>query len=584
MRIDRASSAFLGLLWLACSGGQHGTNTHDGGESGTARGGAGVTGGGGEVNGAVGGAAEGEPVAPEEPPVDCTAEEAPPAPLRRLTQREYENTIYDLLGVAVPIGDFPADPVGGGFDNNAAALGISPLHAEKYLEAAEALAREALRTQWSRLVPCTEDEAADLDSASACAREFVQSFGRRAYRRPLSESEVEQLLGAYEVGREGAGFRQGIELVLQTALQAPSFLYRFEFGSGPATSTGFVALSEYELASRLSYFFWGSMPTDEMLNAAEAGELADPQRRLEWAHAMLDDPRATEQLAEFHRQWLGLRELDRLQKNTELYPGLDDELRAALAAELPAFVAHVWHDDRRLASLLTAPVGFVTAPLAALYGVEASENEESVMVELDPEERAGLLTQAAVLAVHALPDQSSPVSRGKLVREKLLCQPPPAPPPNANITPPEVDPTKSTRERFAAHTAEPSCKACHELMDPIGFVFESYDALGRYRERDGEAPIDSSGWISGSEDADGDVANARELAERLAASEQVRDCVATQWFRFGFGRFEAPADACSIAEAQEIFAASDGDLRELLVALTQTESFLQRRAIEVEQP
>ena len=206
------------------------------------------------------------------------------------------------------------------------------------------------------------------------------------------------------------------------------------------------------------------------------------------------------------------------------------------------------------------------------------------MFELDPEQRAGLLTQAAVLAVHALPDQSSPVSRGKLVREKLLCQPPPAPPPNANITPPEVDPTKSTRERFAAHTAEPSCKACHELMDPIGFVFESYDALGRYRERDGEVPIDTSGWISGSEDADGDVANARELAERLAASEQVRDCVATQWFRFGFGRFEAPADACSIAEAQEIFAASDGDLRELLVALTQTESFLQRRAIEVEQP
>jgi hypothetical protein len=504
--------------------------------------------------------------------------------LRRLTQREYENTVFDLLGVVVSTRDFPADPVGGGFDNNAAALGISPLHAEKYLEAAETLAHEALQSHWSALVPCTEEEAVDEDAASACARAFVQSFGRRAYRRPLSESEVEQLLRAYEVGSEDAGFRQGLELVVQTALQVPSFLYRFEFGAGPATSTGFVELSEYELASRLSYFFWGSMPTDELLDAAEAGELSDPQRRLEWAHAMLDDPRATEQLAEFHRQWLGLRGVDRLQKDPDIYPELDDELRAALAAELPAFVAHVWHDDRRLASLLTAPVGFVTPPLAALYGVEASGSTEPTLVELDPDQRAGLLTRAGVLAAHALPDQSSPVSRGKLVREKLLCQPPPAPPPNANITPPEVDPTKSTRERFAAHTAEPSCKACHELMDPIGFVFESYDALGRYRDSDGDAPVDSSGWISGSEDADGELANARELAERLAASGQVRDCFATQVFRFGFGRFEAPADACSLAEAQEMFAAADGDLRELLVALTQTESFLHRRAIEVDQP
>ncbi|HYJ08228.1 MAG TPA: DUF1592 domain-containing protein [Polyangiaceae bacterium] len=568
----------IGLLWLACSGGQGQTHNFEGDAS-TGRGGSSVDG--GAANATPGGASEGDPLAPAEP-IDCTGEEAPPAPLRRLTQREYENTVFDLLGVVVPIGDFPADPVGGGFDNNAAALGVSPLHAEKYLEAAEALAQEALQSQWSALVPCTEADAVDQDVASECARDFVQSFGRRAYRRPLSESEIEQLLRAYEAGREGAGFRQGIELAVQAALQSPSFLYRFEFGAGPATSTGFVELSEYELASRLSYFFWGSMPTDELLDAAHAGELSQPERRLEWAHAMLDDPRAIEQLAEFHRQWLGLRELGRLQKDSDIYPDLDDELRAALAAELPAFVAHVWHEDRRLASLLTAPVGFVTAPLAALYGVETSESAEPIRVELDPNQRAGLLTQAAVLAVHSLPDQSSPVSRGKLVREKLLCQPPPAPPANANITPPEVDPTKSTRERFAEHTAEASCKACHELMDPIGFVFESYDALGRYRDSDGEVPIDSAGWISGSRDADGELANARELAERLAASEQVRDCVATQWFRFGFGRFEAPADACSIAEAQEIFAASDGDLRELLVALTQTESFLHRRAIEAD--
>ena len=170
------------------------------------------------------------------------------------------------------------------------------------------------------------------------------------------------------------------------------------------------------------------------------------------------------------------------------------------------------------------------------------------------------------------------------MREKLLCQTPPAPPPSANITPPKVDASQPTRERFAAHTAEATCKGCHELMDPIGFVFESYDALGRYRESEGDAPIDTSGWISGSADADGELADAQELSERLAASPQVHECVATHWFRFAFGRFEAPADACSLAEAQQAFAASEGDLAELLVALTQTEAFRHRRASEVDEP
>jgi hypothetical protein len=255
-----------------------------------------------------------------------------------------------------------------------------------------------------------------------------------------------------------------------------------------------------------------------------------------------------------------------------------------MAAELPAFVEHVlWSADRRLSTLLTAPVGFASGPLAALYGVAAPSGTAPSLVQLDPAERAGVLTQPGVMAVHALPAQSSPVARGKFIRERLLCQEPPPPPPDLDVTPPEVDATKSTRERFAEHTESAACSVCHELMDPIGFAFESYDAIGRHRASEGGQVIDTSGWIVKSEDADGAFQNVRELAERLSASRQVRDCVSTHWFRYAFGRHEAQADTCSLAGVQRAFAASDGDLVELVVALTRTDSFLYRRALRAEE-
>jgi hypothetical protein len=240
----------------------------------------------------------------------------------------------------------------------------------------------------------------------------------------------------------------------------------------------------------------------------------------------------------------------------------------------------LWSSDRRLSTLLTAPIGFVTAPLAALYGVTVPVGPTLQRVTFDPAERSGLLTQAAFLATHALPNQSSPVTRGKFVRELLMCQPAAPPPPDINVTPPEVDPTKSTRERFAQHTASPACSGCHALMDPIGFGLESYDAIGRYRALEGNKPVDASGEIVGSLDLDGKFTGARELAEKLAASQQVHDCVVTQWYRYAFGRFDGPGDTCSLAELRQSFTASGGDLRELLVTLAQTESFLNRPATE----
>jgi Protein of unknown function (DUF1592)/Protein of unknown function (DUF1588)/Protein of unknown function (DUF1587)/Protein of unknown function (DUF1595)/Protein of unknown function (DUF1585) len=506
----------------------------------------------------------------------CVTAEPVPTPLRRLTRLEYNNTVRDLLAVNLaPADGFPPDEIAGGFSNNASVLTISPLLAEKYMDAAEALAAEAIKNL-PALVPCDPTQAGE----DACARQFVQRFGRRAFRRPLAPAEIDRLMRAYAAGRADGAFASGVEAVIQTALQSPSFLYRVEFGGAARPGDKLVPLTQHELATRLSYFLWGSMPDDALAAAADGGQLGTVEQIATQARAMLEDNRARRAVGEFYRQWLGLGALDTLTKDSAVHPEFTNELRGAMAAETQAFVEHVlWSSDRRLATMLSLPVGFVTAPLARLYGVPEPAGTTLQMVALEPSQRVGVLTQAGVLAVHALPNQSSPVARGKFVRERLLCQDMPPPPPDLMVTPPEVDPTRPTRERFAQHTQSAACSICHELMDPIGFGFESYDAIGRFRTTDGGRAVDDSGWIAKSTDLDGPFRGPRELADKLAGSAQVRDCVASQWFRYASGRFEGAGDACSLTPLRQAFGASGGNLQELLVALTQTESFLTRRAL-----
>jgi hypothetical protein len=554
---------------VACSGERAsgpGTNTPG---VGNGAGGSGVSGGGAGMGsaGANGGNAAGGNAA-------CAAADPVASPLRRLTRAEYDNTVRDLLGLDVwPSEKFPADEVAGGFSNNAAVLAVSPLLAEKYLEAAESLAAEAIKRLPS-LLPCDPTAAGE----EPCARQFAQRFGRRAYRRPLTDVETARLMRAYTAGRTEGTFAAGIELVIQTALQSPNFLYRFEFGMPARPGDKLVRLTQHEVATRLSYLLWGSMPDDRLAAAADAGRLGDAAAVATQAREMVADPRARRSAGEFYRQWLGLTTVDTVAKDAAVHPEFTTDLRTAMRAELQAFVEHVlWTGDRRLATLLTSPLGFPNAALARLYGVSAPTSVGQ-SVTLPAAERAGVLTQAGVLAVHALPNQSSPVARGKFVREQVLCQETAPPPPNLNVTPPEVDPTRTTRERFAEHTASPACSSCHALMDPIGFGFESYDAIGRYRTMDGDRPVDNAGWIASSQDVDGEFRGARQLVEKLAGSAQVRDCVATQWFRYGMGRFDGPGDGCSLQRLRQAFASSGGDLKEMLVAITQTDSFLLRPA------
>jgi hypothetical protein len=269
-------------------------------------------------------------------------------------------------------------------------------------------------------------------------------------------------------------------------------------------------------------------------------------------------------------------------KSATLFPSYSDAVRDAMKAETPAFVSYVlWSGDRKLSTLLTSPAAFVSSALAPIYGVTvpAGATTPQMMTLPAAQGRAGILTQASFLAVQAHPDQTSPVLRGKFVRMKLMCQTVPPPPMDVDITPPAIASAATARDRFSAHEmAGTSCKGCHQLMDPIGFAFEGFDAVGQYRTTENGATIDLSGNIVASTNGtlDGTFNGVRELATKLADSDQVRDCVATQWFRYSAGRTEEVPDGCSLTTMQDAFGASGGDLGELVVAMTQTDAFWYR--------
>lgn len=514
---------------------------------------------------------------------DCSVPKAPGTLMRRLTPFEYNNAVFDLLGVT-PTTQIPLDGVTEGFNNNTSVLNVSSLHAEKFVLASEEVAKAAV-ANIATVAPCAaSDEAGELE----CARTFAKTFGRQAFRRDITAADETALLQAYGFGRDGGSYAEGIEVMLRAILQSPFFLYRVEAASSAAVSGSTVAqVTPYELASRLSFLVWASVPDVALLDAAAAGELATKEQIAAQARLMLADEKAKRGVVNFYEQWLGTGKIATVQKNQSLFPSYTKEVQTALAGELPAFMVDLlWNGDRKLATMFTSNAAFVTKDTAPLYGVTNVTSTTPVSATLPAEQdRAGVLTQASFLSVQAHPDQTSPVLRGKFVRTKLMCQPPDPPPPDADITPPEVDEGATARERFSAHfAAGSSCANCHALMDPIGFAFEHFDAVGEFRLQENGRDIDVSGSIFGGTDSlAGDFSGVQELGTKLAGSPVVQNCVATQWFRYAAGRNEAPGDECSLSTLQSQFAAADGDLVELVVAMTQTDAFVYRPVAEVTQ-
>ena len=421
------------------------------------------------------------------------------------------------------------------------------------------------------LLPCVPEDAGEAE----CARSFIEGFGRRAYRRDLDPATVERLLAVYEVGRTDAAFADGIGLVIEAILQSPMFLYRIESGV-PASGEDTVPLDGFEVASRLSYFLWRSMPDDELLSAAAAGELDGAEAIETQARRMLADPRAERALLTFTGELLALDELASIYKDSELFPDFSAELAADMRTELELFVLDgLRQGDARLATLLGDNHTFVNARLADFYGIDAPPGDDFVRVELDANEFRGILSKPVLMALDAHDQRTSPTLRGKLVRTRLFCQKMPPPPPGVNSTIP-VPGTLSTKEWVQQRLDNPSCAACHQLMDSIGLGFERFDAVGRYREQeDGEA-VDGVGELFGT-DVDGEFTGAAGLADRLVASAEVGDCVAHEWLELGLGRTPTDDDECTVSDVGDEFAASDYDVVELLVAIARSDAFRTRR-------
>ncbi len=556
----------LGAAAYGCQGNVDGKLPGDG--TGTTLNGGGSSGGGSPVTGGQ---------TPEQLLASAACAKPAPgtAPLRRLSNAEYRNTVQDLLAdvggigpaVATASKDFVEEAESLGFRNNADFLGVSSLIAQGYMDSAESLAPLVASTD--KLIGCTSADA-------ACAKQFVEAFGKRAFRRPLTPDEVARYTGIYaKAAAKAYDFKTGIEWIVFAMLQSTEFLYRVELGAAKGSD---FAPSQYETANRLSYLIWQSMPDQALFDAADKGELADKKQIEAQARRLLKDPKAA-RLLEYFDQWLDTDRLSAFARDANVYPNLASNLPELLQNETHAFVSYMLQSPTgSLSELLTGQYSFLNADLAKHYGVSGPTGAAYERVEMPG--RSGVLTQGMLLS-HDKPTRTSIVRRGLKVRLDLLCENVPAPPNNVQLNLEALGDGLTQRQRLEKHRTEASCSGCHTLMDPIGVVFEGFDAVGRARTMDeGGQAVDTTSTIAATRDLNGPVADAVELGKALANSQEVRDCYVTQSFRFFYGRDYTSADQCSMAELLIKFRDSKQSLSELIVALTQTDQFLYRPAPE----
>jgi hypothetical protein len=505
---------------------------------------------------------------------DSSKEQPGPRLLRLMTRREYRNTVHDLLYVEAPdTSSLPVESRVQGFDDNAAAAAVTSRHIDEYLKLGEQLAAEAVQNQKSQLLPCNQGDA-------GCARSFVERFGLRAFRRPLGDDELDRYSALFDSPAAGGNFDEGMRLVITAMLVSPTFLYRAEVGE--PDGEGRFRLTQYEIASALSYLYWASMPDATLFESAAQGALDTPEKLEAEAQRLLDDPRARTQLGEFSLQWLRSDNVVNATKDPTVYPSFNDAVREAMIEEQHRFVSQVVLDEGgSFAELFVADYVLANAELASFYGLSGGGSDFGSIGVDAASGRGGLLGMGAVLAAHAHSMESSPIKRGLFVRDRLLCQNMPPPPADLDTTPPGLDPTLTTRERFAKHTSDAGCASCHQFIDGVGFGFEGFDGAGGRRTVENGLPVDESGNVRGLEGLDkatnDEFEGPRALAGLLAESPSAQACLALQYYRFARGYEERKSDACSLKALQERFEAADLTVKELLVALPTLSSFVLRR-------
>jgi hypothetical protein len=565
---------FLGPIFvLGCMSGTVGPSSDRSGGGGAAGGAGGKTRppsdatGGSEQPGAGGGG--GMPTDPGPPA-------GPLAPgrvtLHRLNRVEYDNTVRDLLGLDVAPSrtfQFLPDEFGEGFNNNADVLTLSGLDGEKYLAAARDLAARALApanpAARARILVCDPAGA-----EAACAQKILLALGRRAFRRPVTADEMAPYVALITLAKQnGDSFARGVELALQAILLAPDFLFRVELDPAPQTAH---ALGAYELASRLSYFLWSSMPDEPLFAAAASGTLGTPEVIVQQVRRMLADTKAGALGDNLVGQWLSTLKLAEFEPDTALWPAWDEPLRAAMGAEVRQLFATVLAGDATIGELLTARFTFANRRLGQHYGLPGAASlpaDQLVRVPLTGDRRGGILRQGSFLTFTSHSDMQSPVRRGKWVLEHLLCRPPPPPPGNIPNFEPGKVPTGTLRQKLeqAHETRGAVCASCHALMDPVGFAFEHYDAVGAWREQDNGFAIDATGTLP-----DTDVAfdGAGALSAAIERDPRFLACVTRKLLTYATGRAMTDADERAIDDLAGRLRAGDGKLPSLIELVAQS--------------
>jgi hypothetical protein len=512
----------------------------------------------------------GDPGDPGATPGACMGGQVGPERIHRLTPNEYTNTLRTLLGndAVEPVLDADRQP-------------IATLDAvRKWFNAADSVV--PTKSAWlSRYGSC------DPQADAACAITLYEAFAERAFRRPLQADEQAWLADSWAKLPAAASLALRLQTMSQLILQAPQFLYLYAAGTG---SGAVNVLSGHERAERLAYFLWDAPPDDAVLAAAADGTLDTSAGMREQAERMLADERAKPVLRTFLSDWLELDGatilpgLEETPKDADNYPGFDTVLRQSMRREIEAFMDYVMFErDGSLDALFVSTRAYVNAPLAKIYGVTGPASADDWQwVDLDPEQRAGMLTRAGFLAVHASQSATSPIRRGVYMLNEVLCFDVPSPPANVDNSPIEVtkedvaDGITTVREATLARTGNASCAGCHVAINELGFAFEHYDAIGRWQEKEvgSGGAIDATATLSHAGDGiDGPIDGAIALSGKLAKSPAVGRCATKKWFEVALRRSPVALDACSI-ETIQAQVAKTSSIRELLLAMVESEAFL----------
>ena len=545
---------------------------------------------------------------------DCKHPDPGRVTIRRLNRAEYNNTIRDLVGVDFqPAADFPADDTGYGFDNIGDVLSVSPVLMEKYLAAAEAILNAAfgsadatndasgvttLRTNaaYRRIMLCrpevgperksptwpgrgakktTSPQSGAAPSKTDCARKIIANFASRAFRRPVTPEEQKRLMTLFEsAAAESGTFDDAIRVVLEAVMVSPQFLFRGDVQPGPDNAQAIHPVDDYALASRLSYFLWSSMPDEDLIAPAARGTL---RRSLNvQVKRMLKDPKAHALVENFAGQWLQLSNVKLAAPDRKEFPAFDESLRAAMQKETELFFECICRENRSVLEFIDADYSFLNQKLAQLYGIAGVEGDQFRRVALTGSQRGGLLTQSSILTITSNSTRTSPVKRGKWVLENILGAPPPPPPPNV----PELKEGKEAltgplRHRMEQHRSDPNCASCHARMDPIGFGFENFDAIGAWRDREGEFAIDASGKLVSGESFTG-PAELKTLLLHQKRDDFIR-CLTEKMLTYALGRGLEYYDKCAVERIAKNLAKDHYRFDTLIMEIVRSTPFQLRR-------